>query len=153
MCIRHRNVAFGSFYSAQQYYIYFSVPNVLTSNSFDVNNPGGESLQYGTESIHYFLTGGYVFDLNPNLKFKPSAMLKSAFNVPVSVDISANFLINEKFEIGAAYRLEDSVDFMVNYAITPNLKLGYAYDRIVSDLKVTTQSSHEIVLLLSLIHI
>ena len=77
-------------------------------------------------------------------------MLKSAFNVPVSVDISANFLINEKFEIGAAYRLEDSVDFMVNYAITPNLKLGYAYDRIVSDLKVTTQSSHEIVLLFDL---
>lgn len=144
------NVGFGLFYSAEKYYISFSVPNVLTSNSFDVNGPGGEPLEYGTESIHYFLTGGYVFDLNPNLKFKPSVMLKSAFDVPMSVDISANFLINEKFEIGAAYRLEDSVDFMVNYAITPNLKLGYAYDRIVSDLRVSTQSSHEVVLLFDL---
>jgi hypothetical protein len=33
--------------------------------------------QYGTEVIHYFLTGGYVFDINPNLKFKPFAMIKS----------------------------------------------------------------------------
>jgi len=143
------NVGAGLFYSAEKYYISFSIPNMLTSPHMDINR-NGESLQYGSEAVHYFLTGGYVFDLNPNLKFKPTVMFKSAFNVPVSIDLTANFLINEKFEIGAAYRLDDSVDFMVNYAITPNLKIGYAYDYIVSDLKVTTPSSHEIVLLFDL---
>jgi hypothetical protein len=39
---------------------------------------------------------------------------------------------------------------MVNYAITPSLRIGYAYDHIISDLKATTASSHEIILLFDL---
>jgi type IX secretion system PorP/SprF family membrane protein len=102
---------------------------------------------YGSEVSHYFLTGGYVFDLNESVKFKPFFMLKSAFSAPTSLDLSTNFLFKDKFEIGATYRLDDSFGAMVNYAITPSLKLGYAYDHIVSDLKVTTPASHEIILL------
>jgi type IX secretion system PorP/SprF family membrane protein len=118
---------------------------MLKSTHLDYNGK-----KFGTESLHYFLTGGYVFDLNPNLKFKPFTMIKSAFDAPVSVDVSTNFLFNEKFEIGATYRLEDSFGAMVNYAITPNLRIGYAYDHIVSDLNVTTPSSHEVILLFDL---
>ena len=77
-------------------------------------------------------------------------MIKSAFDAPVSVDVSTNFLFYEKFEIGATYRLEDSFGAMVNYAISPNLRIGYAYDHIVSDLNVTTPSSHEVILLFDL---
>jgi hypothetical protein len=66
------------------------------------------------------------------------------------LDVSANFLFFEKFEIGGTYRLEDSFGAMVNYAITPNLRVGYAYDHVVSDLNVTTPSSHEIMLLFDL---
>ena len=139
----------GLFYNTDKYYISFSIPNMLTSPYLE-SKDGGESLNYGETSLHYYLSGGYVFDLNPNLKFKPTVMLQSAFNVPMSVDFTANFLINEKLELGAAYRLEDSVDFMINYAITPNLKIGYAYDYILSDLNVTTTSSHELMLLFDL---
>jgi type IX secretion system PorP/SprF family membrane protein len=105
---------------------------------------------FGSETSHYFLTGGYVFDVNPTLKFKPFFMVKSAFNVPTSFDLSTNFLFNDKLELGATYRLSDSFGAMVNYAINPNLKIGYAYDHIVSDLKVTTPASHEIILLFNL---
>lgn len=139
------NVGTGLFYYTNKYYVALSVPNMLKSTHLDYN---GRS--FGTESLHYFITGGYVFDLNPNLKFKPSTMIKSAFGTPVSVDASANFLFNEKFEIGATYRLEDSFGAMVNYAITPSLRIGYAYDHVVSDLKVTTPSSHEVILLFDL---
>jgi hypothetical protein len=77
-------------------------------------------------------------------------MLKSAFNVPASLDVSANLLYQEKFEIGASYRVEDSFGVMVNFAITPELRIGYAYDHIISDLKVTSPSSHEFILLYDL---
>jgi type IX secretion system PorP/SprF family membrane protein len=107
-------------------------------------------VRFGSETLHYFLTGGYVFQLNPNLKFKPSTMIKSAINSPVSIDLSANFLFNEKFEVGGTYRKQDSFGAMVNYAVTPGLRIGYAYDHIISDLKVTTPSSHEIMVLFDL---
>lgn len=139
------NVGAGFFYYTQKYYVAFSVPNMLKSTHLDFNGR-----KFGSESLHYFLTGGYVFDLSPNTKLKPSAMVKSAFESPLSVDASLNFMFFDKFEIGATYRLEDSFGAMVNYAITPNLRLGYAYDHIVSDLKVDTPSSHEFMLLFDL---
>lgn len=139
------NFGGGLFYYTDKYYVALSVPNMIQSTYLDYNG-----VEYGTETLHYFLTGGYVFDLSANTKFKPSAMLKSALDVTPSLDVSANFLFYEKFEIGATYRLEDSFGAMVNYAITPNLRVGYAYDHIVSDLNVTTPSSHELMLLFDL---
>ena len=139
------NIGTGLFYYTNKYYVSFSIPNMLKSAHLDYNG-----VKYGTEIQHYFLTGGYVFDLNPNLKFKPFAMVKSALNAPTSLDVSANFLYVEKFEMGATYRLQDSFGVMVNYAVSPSLRIGYAYDHIVSDLKVTTPSSHEIILLFDL---
>ncbi len=143
------NFGSGFFYYTDKFYLGFSVPNMLKSKHLDVRSNGDE-MEFGSETSHYFLTGGYVFDLNENVKFKPFFMLKSAFEAPMSLDLSTNFLFNEKFEIGATYRLEDSFGAMVNYAISPSVRIGYAYDHIVSDLKVTTPSSHEIILLLDL---
>jgi type IX secretion system PorP/SprF family membrane protein len=143
------NIGTGFFYYTQKYYVALSVPNMLKSKHLSVRESGEERV-YGEESQHYFLTGGYVFDLSPSVKFKPFAMLKSAFDSPASLDVSANFLFNEKFEAGLTYRLDDSFGAMVNYAITPSLRIGYAYDHIVSDLDVTTPSSHEVILLFDL---
>ncbi|WP_300570901.1 type IX secretion system membrane protein PorP/SprF [Flavobacterium sp.] len=143
------NLGGGFFYYTNKYYVSFSVPNIMKSTHLDVTN-NGEEFQFGNETPHYFLTGGYVFDLSENTKFKPSVMVKSAFNAPTSFDVSANFLFFEKFEAGASYRLDDSFSGMVNYTITPNIRIGYAYDYIVSDLKTTTQGSHELMLLFDL---
>lgn len=139
------NIGSGLFYYTNKYYLGFSIPNLMKSKHLDFNGR-----EFGSEVSHYFVTGGYVFDISQNVKFKPFFMMKSAFEAPTSWDVSANFLFNEKFEIGGTYRLEDSFGAMVNYAITPNIKLGYAYDHIVSDLNVTTPSSHEIILLFDL---
>lgn len=139
------NIGTGLFYYTDRYYVALSIPNMLKSVHLDYNG-----VKYGTEIQHYFLTGGYVFDLNQNLKFKPFAMVKSAINAPTSLDVSTNFLYLEKFELGATYRLQDSFGALVNYAVSPSLRIGYAYDHIVSDLRVTTPSSHEIILLFDL---
>ncbi len=136
------NLGAGAFYYSEQFYFAFSVPNMIKTAHLDFDGRG-----YGSDVSHYFITTGYVFNLNEKLKFKPSAMLKSAFNVRPSLDASANFLFNEKFEIGATYRLEDSFGAMVNFAITPELRIGYAYDHVVSNLNLGTPSSHEFMLL------
>lgn len=139
------NVGSGVFYYTNKYYIAFSIPNMLKSKYLDFNGR-----EYGTDVMHYFLTGGYVFDINPNLKFKPFAMVKSSVDAPTSFDVSTNFMFYDKLELGATYRLEDSFGAMVNFAITPNLRIGYAYDHIISDLKTEAPSSHEIMLLFDL---
>lgn len=139
------NIGAGLFYYTDKYYFAFSVPNMLKATHLDANGA-----TYGTETSHFFATAGYVFDITQSFKLKPFVMAKSAFNAPVSFDASLNALFFERLEIGATWRLEDSFGGMIGFQITPGLKLGYAYDHIVSDLNVTTPSSHEFLLLFDL---
>ena len=56
-------VGVGTFYFTDTYYLGLSVPNLLTTQH--IENKDG--IRYsGVEDIHYFLTGGYVFNLNPD---------------------------------------------------------------------------------------
>jgi type IX secretion system PorP/SprF family membrane protein len=143
------NVGSGVFYYTNKYYIAFSIPNILNSKHFTkIERPDG--VKYGTETSHYFLTGGYVFDLSPNTKFKPFAMLKSAFNAQASVDVSTNFLFFDRFEAGLTYRLQDSYGAMVNFKISDGIRAGYAYDRVISKISTVSRSSHEFILLFDL---
>ena len=139
------NIGAGAFYYTDNYYLAFSVPNILSSVKLDANGT-----EYGTEVSHYFLTGGYVFQLSPNTKLKPSFMVKSAFDAPTSFDVNLNALFFEKLEVGASYRLDDSFSGLVNFAITPSLRIGYAYDAVRSDIKRYAPSSHEFMLLFDL---
>jgi type IX secretion system PorP/SprF family membrane protein len=139
------NAGTGLFYYTNKYYVAFSMPNMIKGTYLDVNGR-----KFGTETLHYFLTGGYVFDINPTLKFKPFTMIKTAAGAPTSFDLSTNFLFNDKFEVGATYRFQDSFGAMVGYMISPNLRLGYAYDHIISDLRGSASSSHEFIMLFDL---
>ncbi|WP_452227185.1 PorP/SprF family type IX secretion system membrane protein [Lacinutrix cladophorae] len=145
----HLNLGAGLFYYTNRYYVSLAVPNMLKNTYLDVTD-NGQEYKYGTDVMHYFLSAGYVFNLSENTKFKPSFLLKSAFNAPTSLDVSANVLFFDKFEIGATYRLDDAVGAMANFAITPELRIGYAYDYTTSDLNITTSGSHEIMLLFDL---
>lgn len=139
------NIGSGVFYYTNNYYLSFSVPNILNSVHLDAN---GNKL--GTEASHYFLTGGYVFQLSPNTKLKPSFLVKSAFDAPTSFDVNLNALFFEKFEIGGSYRLDDSFSGLVNFAVTPTVRIGYAYDAVRSDIKNYAPASHEFMLLFDL---
>lgn len=139
------NVGAGVFYYTDRYYVALSVPNILSSVKLDA-----EGTEYGTETSHYFLTGGYVFQVSPNTKLKPSFLVKSAFSAPTSFDVNLNALFFEKFEIGASYRYDDSFSGLVNFAVTPNIRVGYAYDNVTSDIRRYAPASHEFMLLFDL---
>ncbi len=139
------NIGAGAFYYSNNYYLAVSVPNFLSSVHLD-----DDGNKIGSETAHYFVTGGYVFQVSENTKLKPSFLVKSAFDAPTSFDVNLNALFFEKFEIGASYRLEDSFSGLVNFSITPSLRIGYAYDNISSDIKDYASASHEFMLLFDL---
>ncbi len=135
------NVGAGAFFYTDNFYLGLSVPNFLSSVHLDEN-----ALKYGSEVNHYFATAGYVFQVSDNFKLKPSVMVKSAFEAPVSFDGNLNALFFDKFEIGASYRLDDSFSGLVGFQINENIRIGYAYDHIVSDLNVVADASHEVII-------
>ena len=140
------NVGAGAFLYADNFYLGLSVPNLLNSVHLDTND-----LKFGSETNHFFATAGYVFQVSDNLKLKPSVMVKSAFDAPLSYDGNLNALLYEKFEIGASYRLDDSFSGLVGFQATEYLRIGYAYDRVTSDIKTVADASHEVILTFDLI--
>jgi type IX secretion system PorP/SprF family membrane protein len=141
------NVGVGTYFFSDKYYLGFSIPNLLTTKHID-RQDGIQTT--GVEAIHYFLTGGYVFDLNSNLKFKPAFMAKGVSSAPLSFDLTANFLVNNLVEAGVGYRVDDSVSALVGFYITPKLRIGYSYDYTLTNLGKYNSGTHEIFLLFDL---
>jgi type IX secretion system PorP/SprF family membrane protein len=139
------NIGAGVFYYTNKYYVSLSVPNLLSAVHLDDNG-----LKIGSETQHYFLTGGYVFDLSRNTELKPSFLVKSAFGAPVSFDVNVNARFYKKFEIGGSYRLDDSFSALVNFNLSPAVRIGYAYDGVTSGIRPFAIASHEVMLLFDL---
>jgi len=134
----------GAYWFGDNYYLGASAPNLFTSKHLE-NRQG--LVKYGEENVHYYLTGGYVFDLSENFKLKPAFMARGVQGSPLSVDITANVLMFNRLEAGIGYRIDDSVTGLINFAVTPQIKVGYAYDRTTSNLGDYNDGSHEIMLL------
>lgn len=138
------NFGAGVYYYNEKFYIGLSAPNFLETLHFEKEN---NTITRAAEETHYFLTSGYVFDLSQSTKFKPSVMLKGVQGSPLSVDVSANFLFNDRLEVGANYRLDDSVSLLANFGVTPSMRIGYAYDLTTTNLGNYNSGTHEAFLL------
>lgn len=141
------NIGAGAYYFTDKYYVGLSVPNFL--NPKHIEEKQGIHA-YGSEEIHTFLTAGYVFQINDLFKLKPAFMSKFVKGSPISVDVSANVLYNNKFELGLAYRVNDSFSALMNINVTPSLRVGYAYDYTTSNFGQFNSGTHEILLLFDL---
>ncbi len=123
------NFGAGIYYHTQKFYAGLSVPRFLQTSHFDES-----SLSSAKEQMNFYFITGYVWDLNPFLKFKPTLLTKVVQGAPLQVDLSANFMLNDKFILGAAYRWDAAVSGMVGFNISENILIGMAYDREVTEL-------------------
>lgn len=140
------NLGAGIYYNTDKYYVGFSVPYLLKSDHSITEDGNYQNIQ----KPHFYLTGGYVIDINETFKVKPAFMAKAVNGAPIALDLTANVLYQNRLEFGIGYRLEDAVIGMVNFGITPELRLGYAYDYTLSNLDVFSSGSHEFFLLYNL---
>ena len=138
------NVGAGLYLSAQDWYIGLSAPKLINNDNNEFNN------YVALEQVHYYLTAGYVFDLNPDWKLRPTALAKATKGAPLSVDISGTLIYDEKLYLGATYRFDDAIGAFVDFQIFEPLRIGYAYEYTISDLRPYTSGSHEVILIYEL---
>jgi len=137
------NVGAGIYYHTQKFYAGFSVPRFLETSHFEES-----SLSTAREQMNFYFITGYVFDVNPFLKFKPTLLTKAVQGAPLQVDISANFLFSEKFVLGAAYRWDAALSGLFGFQLSNEIFLGLAYDRETTALGGATfnDGSFEVIL-------
>lgn len=137
------NVGAGVYWHSDKAYVGLSVPSFIETNRYDDND-----VAIYKDRINYYLMGGYVFDLDKYqyIKFKPAVLVKMVEGAPLQVDLSANFMFNDKFVVGAAYRWSAAVSAMAGFQVSDGLYIGYAYDHETTKLQNYNSGSHEIFL-------
>jgi type IX secretion system PorP/SprF family membrane protein len=135
------NVGIGAFLHSKKFYLGFSVPKLI-NNEFKDN----ENFSTYAEMRHFFLSGGYVFDLGENIKFKPTFLAKATLGSPLQIDLSANVLVKEKFWLGAMLRTGDSYGFIAQWVFNKKLRIGYAIDFTTTNMRNYSDGVHEIMI-------
>jgi type IX secretion system PorP/SprF family membrane protein len=135
------NFGAGLYLHSEKTYIGISVPNFIESDKYDSN-----SVAMFKEKMNYYLIAGHVIDIGENLKFKPTLLTKIVEGAPLQVDVSGNFLINNKFVLGGAYRWSAAFSAMAGFQISEGIFVGYGYDKETTNLANYNSGSHEIFL-------
>ncbi|MEQ8626198.1 type IX secretion system membrane protein PorP/SprF [Ekhidna sp.] len=133
------NFGTGIFYNGPKLYAGLSVPFLL-------NNRLNQSEQDLSRQVrHYYLTGGGIFPIGHDVKYKPSFLLRYAGGL-ADIDINTSFLFRDVIWLGVTYRVKNSIDFILEIQFTDNLRFGYSYGLVTSELRQSTSGSHEVVL-------
>lgn len=134
-------VGFGAFFYSDRWYIGASTDNFLNSEIYNDDNR-----EITDRKSQYYFMGGYVFDLSNSVKFKPALLTKHVSGTQLTLDVSANFLIQEKVNIGLAYRYDDAISALAGFHLGNQFFVGYAYDYSLTGLENYNDGSHEIIL-------
>lgn len=138
------NLGFGLFYNNEKYYAGVSIPNILRSRltAFDVMQSGIQKVN----RFHLFFNAGIVFEVNDDLKIKPSTMVKAISGSPIQVDLNTNVYLKDMLGLGISYRTGDAIVSIAEYQITENFRVGYSYDITMSPISYYSNGAHEFAL-------
>ena len=135
------NLGLGVYLYSARYYLGFAVPRIF-SKQMDYENQNGSVISFKERPI--YLNGGFVMDLNPNYKFKPSFMLRFIHGVQPSLDLNASVIFQDIFSFGLGHRLGESINAMFSYRFLEEINLAYNYDFSYINLSGFNASTHEI---------
>jgi len=129
---------FGLYYASDKMFAGISSSH-LAEPQFDFS--GAKS----TLNRHYYLNGGYNFDLTPSVVLTPSVNLKYDSKV-FQYEVSALAKINNQFYAGLAYREQDAVSAILGVGMLQDnrLRLTYSLDYTVPSTEAKKPTSHEI---------
>jgi type IX secretion system PorP/SprF family membrane protein len=147
----------GVHFSNSKFYAALSATNLI-SNSINYQQVGKNTI--ARQGRHFFLTAGYLFNINDAFKLKPSFLIKEDSKGPTSLDVNSFVLVKDAVWIGASYRAgvnlwkktgwnsstfnQNSLVGVVEAFVLKNLRVGYSYDYSLADLGNYTNGTHEI---------
>ncbi|GHA63043.1 PorP/SprF family type IX secretion system membrane protein [Pontibacter akesuensis] len=141
------DVKIGAYLHTNRFYAGVSAADLL---QFD-------DMQQVEPERHYYFTTGYLFDVTPFVKLKPSVLIKEDFNAPSNVDLNAFVLLGERLWLGSSYRTSlnlfnepetadvtkrTAVAFIGEVQVLKQLRVGYSYDKMLNG--YSNQSTHEV---------
>ena len=142
------NIGAGVYLYNTDWYFGFSSPNLLSTKHYNDN-----AVSVVSSAQQMYFIGGVNFNINDSVKFKPAFLIKSVKDAPLALDLSLNFLFNDKFTTGISYRYNAAISGLVKARISRSFSMGYAYDLDTTDISSFSGGSHEVILIFDFIEL
>ena len=134
------NVGAGIYVQNENYWLSFSIPRLFNVNRDD------DLAVTAKDRVHSYLGAGAKLSLNEDFSLKPSIMLRKVEGLPVSMDITGFFSIQDRIDFGASYRTNASMSLMFFINAFNGFDIGYAYEtpteQLLSGISLKT---HEVI--------
>lgn len=139
------NFGFGMLLQHDRFYFGVSSPKLLEQSL--TGNSGIRS-----QKRHYYAITGAVVKMKNHWIFKPSILVKYVQGSKVQGDVTAQFVCNDKLNLGLSYRSNDGIAALIGFQISDNFTIGYSFDYSNNVRTGTTNfGSHELLLRYELI--
>ncbi len=140
---------FGTYLYSKNYYFGIAARQLIGNKvSFsDIDQLGINKLKN-----HFFMHGGYTYDITSEIAIEPSVMLKFMAPVPLQVDVNARVIYNnsawegKKIWAGLAWRSADAISAVIGYEHNEQIIFGYSYDFTTTNIKNYSTGTHEIMI-------
>ncbi|MES2134330.1 MAG: type IX secretion system membrane protein PorP/SprF [Bacteroidota bacterium] len=141
------DLGFGAFYT---------IPNkmyvgISTTHLGAQDLSAGSNVKYSL-ARHYYIMGGYTFNLTPEHSLQPNVKIKTDA-ASTQLDLNLTYSYKQNVWFGVSYRMQDAIAPMIGARFLPspgstvgNLKVGYSYDLTLSKIKGYSAGTHEIML-------
>ena len=145
------DLSVGTLLHAEEFYVGVSLFQALGNKILEVE----DSEQPSRLARHWFLSGGYTFDINRKISVEPSLLLKYVSPAPLQADINVKGIYSlsknrrktkydDQVWAGLSYRTQDAVVGLVGLQMQEQFQLSYSYDITVSPMRHHSAGSHEI---------
>jgi len=135
------DMAAGIFWRKEKFYLGASFDH-LTHASFNFGSSIRNPLQ-----THLYVTGGYIYEVNFDLKFQFNTLIQSDF-VKTTTNVGGIAYLKDVMWGGLSFRQGESMSLLLGYSFLKDksLKLGYSLDYIIKDQAAKQPTSHELML-------
>ncbi|HEX2935976.1 MAG TPA: type IX secretion system membrane protein PorP/SprF [Bacteroidales bacterium] len=130
---------FGAYYTTPEWYVGFSAAQLIQS-ALKFGNMGDAQF---SQRRHYFLMGGYRFDINKQYSVEPSMLFKTTEQFNYQADLGARVYYKNEYWGGLAYRTGGAI--IVTAGIRyDKFYFGYSFDYTLNKLQSYSYGSHEL---------
>jgi len=137
------NIGVGAVLRNEKWFVSVAVPRLL--NTTKARNEMGFAT-IATDRPHFYVSGGYDFELSDSFTLKPSTMVRYVNAAPISIDLNTMLSFENKFEIGATYRTDQAYAAISTITISKHFMFGFVYEMSTRASLARARNTNEILL-------
>ena len=132
----------GTWLYSKDYFIGLAFQQIVPQPVNFSNNT--VSVQNSKLVPHTFLTAGYRMEVDDDISFLPSVMIRYVSPLPVAFDLNAKFQYQDLLWAGLSYRYLNGYAVMLGINLNNSINIGYSYDITTTPLNTVSYGTHEL---------